>query len=139
MKNLYLLLCLFSIGIFSLLYAGCAGNRERESTTEETTSEAVKSDEQYEEMNGDIYVDIIAHQTYWSALYAEKMEGEYNQQEATRLGAEMAEKMTNLYREHGVTEDSFDEFSSDLMDDPENYMELVERISERVEELVEEN
>ncbi len=139
MKNLQRLLCLISIGIFSLIIASCTGNREREHTAEETATEIEEADVPSAKMSEEIYVDIMAHQMYWSAQYADAMEDGYTHEKATRLATEMADKMADLYKKHGVSENAFDEFSSGLMDDPEVYVNLLDKVGKRVEELVEGN
>ncbi|MGM0650613.1 MAG: hypothetical protein ACQES1_08930 [Bacteroidota bacterium] len=150
------LLSVATITMVCFIFAGCAGGSDNEADedakkdekTEEKASEKEKSEadksadateSSAEEMTEDLYVEIIAQQMYLGDKFDKKAE-DVSDEEAMKLSAEMSEELNNLYQEHGVSQDDFDQFADKIMEeDMESYQDLMERAGERADELMAED
>ncbi len=138
MKNYFKLMWLSAFSLLFLIFAGCAGDpgKGEEETAEEEVKEAVEATA---EMTEDIYVEITATQMYLADKYAAKAEEEgISEAEAMNLSVELGEKWNALFEEHGITGGAYEEFAQELTQDFEAFGEVMERVSERIEELREE-
>ncbi|MFO7891600.1 MAG: hypothetical protein R6V04_14825 [bacterium] len=135
MKNFLLVLCVITVTMLCFLFVSCAGDSDKEAGEETTKEEVIEATEPAEEMTDDIYVEITAQQMYLNSIFAEKQEEGMSQEKALKYATELNEKMSELYKEHGVTEKAFSEYSDKLMEDYESYGAIMERVNKRVEEL----
>jgi len=88
------------------------------------------------EMTEEIYVDITAHSMLYTAYFNKLQEEE--QLGVNEALIQLSEKMSAIYEKHGVTESAYDDYAEQIMEDPQNYLEILPKINKRVEELVEE-
>jgi len=106
---------------------------EAEVTTEE--AEAPAKEVSMGKMNDDIWVEIFAYAQYRLAKYGEELEKAKTIAGQTRVAEKYGKDTENMYKKFGVTEDEFGAYTEKLGENPERYMKLIERASQRVEEL----
>lgn len=134
------LLSVATITMLCFMFAGCAGglyNNEEDANKDEKTEEeksAKDTETSTKEMTEDLYVEVVAQQMYVTDKFSKKAEN-VSEEKAMKLMTEMGEEFNDIYQEHGVTEDDFDQFADEIMQDMENYGAILDRIEERVEEL----
>ncbi|MGM0647235.1 MAG: hypothetical protein ACQESZ_02480 [Bacteroidota bacterium] len=135
------LISVATITMLCFIFASCAGGSDKkaeedankvEKTEEEKSAESTESSTK--EITEDIYVEIIAQQMYLTDKYSKKAE-DVSDAKAMKLTTEMGEEMSELYDEHGVTQDDFDQFADEIMEDMETYGAIMDRANKRVEEL----
>jgi len=85
-------------------------------------------------MTDDIYVEFIAQNAYLMGKYGQKIEGK-GTAAGIKAGAELAAEWEKLYKKLGVSEKSLNEYGEKITEDPTRYMELMQKVAERVEEL----
>jgi len=109
--------------------------KEEEVTTEE--AEAPAKEVSTGKMNDDIYVEIMAHQIYLPDKYSKKYGKKVHTDPATaeKFLAEFNDEMEKLYKKFGVTEDAYNDYTEQLAEDIERYTKVMERVSQRIEEL----
>lgn len=86
-------------------------------------------------MNDDIWVEIFAYSQYRLAKYGEELEKAKTIAGQTRVAEKYGKDVENMYKKFGITEDEFSAYTEKLGENPERYMKLIERASQRVEEL----
>jgi len=106
---------------------------EEEVTTEEEEAPAKKVSTG--KMNDDIWVEIFVYSQYRLAKYFEELEKARTIAGQTRVAEKYGKDTENMYKKFGVTEDEFSAYSEKLVENPERYMKLIERASQRIEEL----
>lgn len=121
-----------------LVFMGCSGSQES-GRADEANEEVAEAPKATAEMTEDIYVEITARQMYLTNLYAEKQEEDPGYDEAMRLTSELGEKLGALYDEYGVSEDAFNEYSEEIMEDYASYGDIMERVYEHLEQMREED
>ena len=89
-------------------------------------------------MTEDIYIEVYSQYLYLTEIYSKKMENK-DPATVTKLGIEMAEKVQEIYKKHGITEDAFSEYGENwaekMEENPTNYAAFLEKVAKRVEEL----
>ncbi|MFO8066106.1 MAG: hypothetical protein R6U11_00855 [Bacteroidales bacterium] len=130
------LLSVATITMLGFLFAGCAGgsdNKAEEDVNEEEKS-AETTESSTKEMTEDLYIEIVAQQMYLADKYS-KLAEDASGEKAMKLSTEMGEELNDIYQELGVTEDDFNQFGNEIMEDAETYGAIMDHINERVEEL----
>ncbi|MGC9331803.1 MAG: hypothetical protein ACP5DZ_08015 [Bacteroidales bacterium] len=139
------LLSVATITMMCFIFACCAGGSDNDANedtdkkekTEEKSEEATETSTK--EMTEDLYVEIVAQQMYLVAKYEKKADDDISDVEAMKLSREMSEKLNKLYQEYKVSQDDFERFADEIMEDMETYGAIMNRINERVEELIAED
>ncbi|MFO8062296.1 MAG: hypothetical protein R6U31_05160 [bacterium] len=112
-------LFVFAIAISMLVFAvGCNNADDAEGMTPD---EAVETMDSENEITKEIYIDIVAHTMYWTS---EELPAD-----------ESGKKLEMLFNEHGVTEEQFNEYEAMLLENPQEYNEIMKKVDERVKEL----
>ncbi|MDY6787586.1 MAG: hypothetical protein SVK54_05620 [candidate division WOR-3 bacterium] len=112
-------LFVFAIAISMLVFAvGCNNADDTEGVAPD---EAVETMDTENEMTEEIYIDIVAHTMYWTS------------EELTE--DQSGKKLEMLYNEHGVTEEQFSDYEAMLLENPQEYNKIMEKVDKRVEEL----
>ncbi|MCK4688855.1 MAG: hypothetical protein KAT41_01030 [Candidatus Marinimicrobia bacterium] len=87
-------------------------------------------------MNDEKWVEIFAYSQYKLAKYSEESEKIKTTDGITRAAEKYTKDIENMYKKFGVTEEEFSTYSEKLSEENiEHYVKLIERASERVEEL----
>jgi len=128
---------IFVVALF--VTVGC-GKKEKEPPAEKT--EAGKKVKEVAKpsakMTDDIYVEVVAHTSYLTAKYGQKVKGK-DTVTAAKLAAELGEEMQKIYKKFGVTEDAYSDYANQMTEhatkNPEHYGKLMERIAKRAKEL----
>ncbi len=121
----FIMVMLLVAGVL-LLFIGCGKTQEEIDTDQ--PEEAVTP---VEEITEDVYIEYMAHQMYIIEKYNQLMETDHDKyfQEYVDAMAELPEKM-------GVTEAAITAYTNKATEDAEAYMEIIDRIGKRAEELL---
>lgn len=150
MMKKHILLSVATITMLCFIFAGCAGgsddeaeektNKEEKSEEKATEKEkSAKAKESTSEITEDLYVEIVANQMYLSDKYNKNSE-DMNEEEEVQLSMKMSEELNELYEKHGITEEDFEQFANEIMeDDMKCYNDLMDRANKRAEKLLSED
>lgn len=100
-------------------------------TEAETPAQEVSS----EKMDDEKWVEIFAYSQYRMAKYSEESENIKTTKGYTRVAEKYAKDIEDMYKKLGVTEDEFSAYGEKLTENTEHYLKLIEKASDRVEEL----
>ena len=109
--------------------------KEAEEKVSPEEAEAPAKEVSTGKMNDDIWVEIFAYAQNRLVKYGEEYEKAKTIAEKNRVAEKYGKDTENMYKKFGVTEDEFSAYSEKLGENPERYMKLIERASQRIEEL----
>ena len=86
----------------------------------------------------DVYIEVYAQYLYLMSVYSANVEGK-DPATISKYALEMSEKLQEIYKKNGMTEDEFSEYGETLAekweDNPTNYAKFLEKVNKRVVEL----